>query len=211
MVSVSSTTSVISKAGSLAGTGWPDNASSRRRPSGPQRGSLASQRSVPPQFQPTAPSSSKVSRQLPSSRHFDSADPTARWTGTEAAWAEAGTIARGRVDSVLDKKALLPWPWEKSTLEPSMLLVLDNAVDDRLPVIGRPGAPNAATPTLPPRAATASHGANVVSDFIAIGLLDAEKRPCPSPLQLQLSRTLAVESNVVVVVVVVVVQQVVCT
>ena len=43
------------------------------------------------------PSNSNFSKQLPSSRHFDSADPTACWTGRDAAFATIG-IKYGRVD-----------------------------------------------------------------------------------------------------------------
>lgn len=67
--------------------------------------SPAAHRSVPPQFQPTAPSSSKVSRQLLLRRQLDSADPTALWTGVEAALDERGRRRREDV-RVCERKDL---------------------------------------------------------------------------------------------------------
>jgi hypothetical protein len=51
---------------------------------------------------------SSFSRQFPSDLHFDSADPTARWTGTDAAFAAAGRRRAGRARD--RRNALLPPP-----------------------------------------------------------------------------------------------------
>ena len=150
MLRVISTTSVTSYPSGSGGTGR--DAKTDGVPSGPQFGSDASHLSTPPQFQPTAPSISSFSRQFPSLLHFDSADPTARWTGTDAAFDGSGdergrrraTVADAAVGMARDRRnALLPIPTipsppSSSTSSSSLDISADPLLDDTVDGTTRP-------------------------------------------------------------------------